>query len=174
MADFLRLVGEWLQYIFPFRIVHVYERGVMFRLGRFWKIAEPGCHVIVPFFMSLVEVTIVPGMVNTGRLNVTLQDGTTCSFVATAWTQVLDPEKAINSVEQFGETELEVLSAVCADRVARVSPNRLEPENRAALLRDLTGWVNAETEPFGIKVDKVRFSQFVLKARTFILLGDHS
>ncbi|NND70966.1 MAG: slipin family protein, partial [Rhodothermales bacterium] len=37
-----------------FRILREYERGVVFMLGRFWKVKGPGLIIILPIVQSMV------------------------------------------------------------------------------------------------------------------------
>jgi len=173
VADFLRVLGEWIAFLWPWKICHTWEQGVMFVCGRYWKTVGPGCYFVFPWFMYLHEVSVVPGMLVTPRLDITLLDGTSLSLVASAWHRVVDANLAVNTIEDYGSTSVELLMSVLADRIARVKPERLEPENRAALLRDLTAWAQAEAAEYGIELTKVRFSTFVLRARTYRLLGEH-
>ena len=173
MADFLRILGDWISFLWPLKIVHTWEQGVMFVFGRYWRVVPAGCYVVVPWFMYMHEVSVVPGMLVTPRLDITLLDGTSLSLVASAWHRVVDPNLAVNTIEDYGTTSVELLMSVLADRIARVKPSRLEPENRADLLRDLTGWAATEAAEYGIELTKVRFSTFVLRARTYRLLGEH-
>jgi regulator of protease activity HflC (stomatin/prohibitin superfamily) len=173
MTDFLRLIIEIIQFIWPFKVVAEWEQGVWLTFGRYWKTVGPGTYLSMPFFMDMHLVNVVPGMIVTPRLDITLLDGSTVSLVASAWHKVVDAQKAVVTVEEFETTSNELLQAVVADRVSRVKPERLEPENRAALLRDLTGWAAQEAAEYGIEFTKVRFSTFVLRARTYRLIGDH-
>ena len=171
MGDFIHAVLSSIEFLFPFRIVHQWEQGGYYIFGRFWKTVGPGCYFVVPFFTWLSEVSVVPYMVATPRLDVTLLDGKNLSFYASAWAQVVDYNLAHNTVEDFQATTKELVEAVIADRLARVKPSRMEPENRADLLRDLTEWCNNETAQFGISISKVRFSTFVLNARTYRIIN---
>ena len=41
-----------------FRILREYERGVVFTLGRFWKVKGPGLIVIIPGIQQMVRVDL--------------------------------------------------------------------------------------------------------------------
>lgn len=172
MGDFLRVLLDSISYLWPFEIIRQYELGGMYLFGRFRRVLSPGLYFRVPFFQHVINVTAVPYMVVTPRMDLTMRDGRPLSVVASAWVKVSDFNLAINTVDSFHSTTTEIIKAVVADRLARVQPTRLEPENRADLLRDLTGWVAQEAGEYGINVEKVRFSTFVLGARTYRLLGD--
>src|SRR5262245_49102350 len=41
---------------YAIRILREYERGVVFTLGRFWKVKGPGLVIIVPFIHQMVRI----------------------------------------------------------------------------------------------------------------------
>lgn len=43
---------------FSIRILREYERGVVFLLGRFWKVKGPGLVIIVPFIQQMVRMDL--------------------------------------------------------------------------------------------------------------------
>ena len=43
------------------RIFREYERGVVFMLGRFWKVKGPGLVIIIPVIQQVVRVDLRPG-----------------------------------------------------------------------------------------------------------------
>jgi hypothetical protein len=90
---------------------------------------------------------------------------------ASATVKVTNLNLAVNTVDAYMETTQEILTAVLAERMAKVGAKRLAPEERAPLLRDLAGWVQKECD-FGVEVEKLRFTTFVLNPRPFRLLGD--
>lgn len=44
--------------ISTFRILREYERGVIFLLGRFYKVKGPGLIVVIPFIQQMVRVDL--------------------------------------------------------------------------------------------------------------------
>ena len=44
--------------LYSFRILREYERGVVFMLGRFWKIKGPGLVIVVPIIQTIVRVDL--------------------------------------------------------------------------------------------------------------------
>jgi regulator of protease activity HflC (stomatin/prohibitin superfamily) len=172
MTDFLRLIGDWISFLWPLKQILAYEAGVLFVFGRFWKVVPAGQYFVFPFLMHMQECSIAPGLITTARLDLTLTSGKAVSCTASCYAQVVDPFKAICLIEDHEHATRELVHSVIADRVCRVKHERLEPENRAALLRDLTGWIAAEAIGFGVEVTKVRFSSFVDDIRVFRLIQD--
>lgn len=172
MGDFLRLILDSIQFLWPFRIVQEWERGGFYVCGRWWREVGPGLYPIVPWFTAIREISVVPAIVSTGRQDITLADGMLLSFTASATVQVINLNLAVNSVDNYTETTQELVSAVLADKLARVSSDRLDPEKRSALMRSLRDAVAAEAATFGIEVSKIRFTTFITNTPTLRLLQD--
>lgn len=172
LSDFLRLITEVIQFIWPFRIVSEWEHGVYYVNGQVWREVGPGLYPVVPWFCDVRTVDMVPGIVSTRRQDITVADGTILSFAASAWACVTDATAAMNRVDQYLVTVREVVEAVLADRLAAVDVERLAPDKRARLLADCRKWIEMETQPFGVEITKVRFTSFVTRVKAHRLLVD--
>ena len=137
MSDLVRLIAEFIQLLWPFRLVRTGERGGYYIGGRFWRDVGPGCWPVIPWFMDVKAYPEVPAIISTPRLDITLKDGTLLSFSVAASVRMADYHLAINTVDSYTETMIELLSAVCADRLAAVETDRLDPERRGRLLPGL-------------------------------------
>lgn len=172
MADFLRLVLDAIQFVWPFRIVQQWQRGGYYVFGRWWREVGPGLYPILPWFTELREESIVPAVVSTGRQDITLQDGTLLSFSASATVRVFDINLAINSVDSYTETTQELIAAILAEKLAEVDAVRITPDKRGRLISDLRRWVDTEARVFGVEVSKLRFNSFVTNIPVLRLLQD--
>lgn len=172
MGDFLKLILDSIEYLWPLKIVHQWEQGAVYVVGRYWRTVEPGVYVVFPFFMSIYETSIVPEMLTTPRLDLTLCDGKSVSLTVSAWMRVVDVNLAVNTVNAWEHTTKELVKAVVADKVAALDLSRLESGSRARILSDLTRWANAESSEYGVEVSHVRFSSLVLNTKTIRLLQD--
>lgn len=174
MSDFFRLIGEWLQFLWPLRKVNQWERGLLYRNGRYRRELTPGVYPVLPWFHEIRAESVVPGIVQTPRIDITAQDGTMVTLQASATVRVIDLAKAVNTVDAYMETAQELITAVLAEKLAEVDAARLQPDKRARLMTDLRRWVSTEALEFGIEVSKLRFTTFVVNPRPFRLLGDNA
>lgn len=172
MTDFLRLIGEWLQYLWPFRRVCLFEKGLYTICGRWQWLVGPGVWPIIPWFCEVDTESVVKGVVETQRLDITLSDGVLLSCMASGVVQVSDLRLAVNNVDAYMESAQELFAAIVADKLAEVDASRLSYEKRSRLLSDLKRWVNQEAGEFGIEFTRLRFTTFVLNPRTYRLLSD--
>lgn len=174
MGDFLRLILDSIKYLWPFRLVQQWEKGGYYVCGRWWKEVGPGLKVVLPFFTEVMEVSCAPAIVGTAREDITMSNGTTLSFSATATVQVVDVYKALNAVEHYHESTQELIGSYLAERLAEVDPERLAPDKRRRLFGDLQRGLAAEAAEYGVEVSKLRFTSFVSSVKTYRLLIDQS
>lgn len=172
--EFLSKLLEILAAIWPLVSISTFQRGGYYLLGHYKAELAPGIYWRTPFFEQILEVSIAPAIASTPRLDLTLRNGELFSCAVSGWCQVVDTERALNSVDQFNESATEALAAVCAERLADVDSDRLKPENRKRLLGDLKKWVNEETLEFGVEFTKLRFVSYVPKPRNLRLMQDIS
>lgn len=174
MGELARLLVQWIEFLWPLRLVRQWETGGYYWFGRFQHTIGPGCYPVIPWFSEVREISVVPAIIRTARLDITLSDGSSLTFGASAWAKVTDYNKAVNSVDNYTETAEELLAAVLAEKLAQVDAQRVQPEKRARLLSDLERWVNAESLSFGVEITQLRFTTFVTNVRTYRLLQDTS
>lgn len=172
MGDLIRALVEIVQFLWPLRTVHTWERAGYYVCGKWWKEVGPGLKVVVPWFTHVETVSVAQALAGTGREDITLKDGSTLSFSAMATLRVVDVYKALNEVEHYHDSTQELIGSYLADKLAEVDPDRLTPEKRARLFGDLRRGLAAEAAEFGVEITKLRFTSLVTKVRTYRLLMD--
>ena len=86
-----------------FRILREYQRGVVFMLGRFWKVKGPGLILIIPGIQQMVRVDLRTVVMDVPSQDVISRDNVSVKVNAVIYFRVLDPQKAIIQVENFLE-----------------------------------------------------------------------
>jgi regulator of protease activity HflC (stomatin/prohibitin superfamily) len=172
MSEFLRVLLDSIAYIWPLRTVDRWERAVYSVCGRWVFEVGPGVYPIVPWFCEVRQLSVVTAILGTPRQDITLSDGSTLTFSATAKVRVVNALVACISVDDYHETTQELIGSVLAERMAEVDAARLAPEGRKRLLTDLRKWVNQESQEWGIEVSHLRFTTFVLNVKTYRLLQE--
>lgn len=175
MTDLLRLTIDVWRYLWPFRTVEQWQMGVYYLWGRYWRTVGPGIWPVLPYFTQLLAANVVPTIHSTPLQTLTLKDGRTLTFSATMTVRVENIALALNSVDQFNETTIELVSGILAEHLARVEPTRLDPEvnNRGQLLKELKAEADQETQKFGVRIDAIRFPSFAF-VRTLRLLSERA
>lgn len=83
------------------RILYEYERGVVFRLGRFAGVRGPGLKFIIPVIDKLVKVSLRTVAMDVPPQDVITRDNVSVKVNAVIYFRVMEPEKALIEVENY-------------------------------------------------------------------------
>jgi len=83
------------------RVLREYERGVIFRLGRYVGTRGPGLIILVPFIERMEKVSLRTVTMDIPPQDVITRDNVSVTVNAVLYFRVLEPERAIIDVEDF-------------------------------------------------------------------------
>src|SRR5512137_492828 len=83
------------------RVVNEYERGVVFRLGRYVGVRGPGLILLIPFIERMVNVALRVVTMDVPQQECITMDTVTVKVDAVVYFRVMKPESAILNVEQY-------------------------------------------------------------------------
>ncbi|MFN3594569.1 MAG: SPFH domain-containing protein, partial [Thiobacillaceae bacterium] len=83
------------------RILREYERGVIFMLGRFWKVKGPGLILVIPGVQQMVKVDLRIVVLDVPTQDVISRDNVSVKVNAVIYFRVVDPARAILQVEDY-------------------------------------------------------------------------
>src|SRR3989338_3088982 len=81
------------------RVLKEYERGVVFTLGRFWKVKGPGLVLIAPIIQQMVRMQLRTIVLDVPPQDVISRDNVSVHVNAVVYFRVVDPQKAVIQVE---------------------------------------------------------------------------
>jgi regulator of protease activity HflC (stomatin/prohibitin superfamily) len=143
------------------RVLQEYERGVVFRLGRFAGVKPAGFRWIVPMIDRLVKVSLREIVMDVPAQEVITRDNVSVKVNAVLYFRVLHPEKAVIQVENYlyGTSQLSqtTLRSVCGQ--AELDELLAEREQINRRLQEI---IDTQTEPWGVKVRAVEVKQIDL------------
>ena len=84
-----------------FNILREYERGVIFMLGRYWKVKGPGLIIVIPGIQKMVKVSLRTVVMDVPPQDIITRDNVTVKVNAVIYFRVMDPNKAIIEVEDY-------------------------------------------------------------------------
>ena len=136
------------------KVLKEYERGVIFLLGRFWKVKGPGLILVIPGVQKMVRVDLRTIVMDVPTQDVISKDNVSVKVNAVVYFRIVDPERAIiqvaNAIEatsQFAQTTLRsVLGQHELDEML---------SERERLNLDIQRILDQNTSPWGIKVANV-------------------
>ena len=133
------------------KIVKEYERGVVFRLGRYVGIRGPGLIFLIPFIETMTKVDLRVVTMDVPTQECITMDTVTVKVDAVVYFRVMKPEDAILNVEQYMRAT-SLLSQTTLRNV--VGQSELEDllAHRDKINEKLQTLIDEGTEPWGIKV----------------------
>lgn len=136
------------------RILREYERGVVFQLGRFWKVKGPGLVILVPGIQQMVRVDLRVVVMDIPSQDVITRDNVSVKVSAVLYFRVVDPERAIIQVERYLEATSQLAQTTLRAVLGRHELDDLLAE-RERLNLDVQKILDAQTDTWGIKVTNV-------------------
>jgi regulator of protease activity HflC (stomatin/prohibitin superfamily) len=136
------------------RILREYERGVVFMLGRFWKVKGPGLIIIIPGVQQMVRVDLRTVVFDVPSQDVISRDNVSVKVNAVVYFRVIDPAKSILQVEDYL-----IATSQLAQTTLRAVLGKHELDDmlaeRERLNQDIQQLLDAQTDAWGIKVSNV-------------------
>jgi len=146
---------------FGIRILAEYERGVVFRFGRFTSVKQAGLRWIIPGVDRMVKISLREIVMDVPSQEVITRDNVSVKVNAVLYFRVLHPEKSVISVENYlyGTSQLAqtTLRSVCGQ--AELDELLAERESINQKLQEI---IDLQTEPWGVKVRAVEVKQIDL------------
>jgi regulator of protease activity HflC (stomatin/prohibitin superfamily) len=136
------------------RILREYERGVVFMLGRFYKVKGPGLILVVPAIQQMVRVELRTIVMDVPSQDVISRDNVSVKVNAVVYFRVIDPDKAIIQVANFYEATSQLAQTTLRAVLGKHDLDDMLAE-REKLNMDIQQSLDAHTDAWGIKVSHV-------------------
>jgi regulator of protease activity HflC (stomatin/prohibitin superfamily) len=136
------------------KILREYERGVIFMLGRFWKVKGPGLVIVIPVVQQMVRVDLRTIVMDVPSQDVISRDNVSVKVNAVIYFRVVDPEKAIIQVEDFFAATSQLAQTTLRSVLGQHDLDDMLAE-REQLNADIQTILDKQTDAWGIKVANV-------------------
>jgi len=136
------------------RILMEYERGVVFRLGRFAHVKGPGLRFIIPVVDRLIKVSLRTVVMDVPPQDVITQDNVSVKVNAVIYFRVLSPDKALIEVEDFLYATSQLAQTTLRSVLGRSELDELLSK-RDSINQHLQEILDRHTDPWGVKVSNV-------------------
>jgi regulator of protease activity HflC (stomatin/prohibitin superfamily) len=136
------------------RILREYERGVVFQLGRFWRVKGPGLILLIPVVQQMVRVDLRVKVLDVPSQDLITRDNVSVKVNAVLYFRVVDPQRAIINVEQYMVATEQLAQTTLRSVLGQHELDALLAE-RERLNEDLQKILDQRTDQWGIKVANV-------------------
>ena len=136
------------------RVLMEYERGVVFRLGRFAGVKGPGLRFIIPGIDKLVKVSLRTIAMDVPPQDVITKDNVSIKVNAVLYFRVLAPEKALIQVENYLYATSQLAQTTLRSVLGQSEMDELLA-HRDKINLELQQILDRQTDVWGIKVSNV-------------------
>jgi len=136
------------------RILAEYERGVVFRLGRFVGVRGPGLIILIPFIERMVRVGLRVVTMDVPPQDVITKDNVSVKVNAVVYFRVVEPEKAVIEVQDYLYATSQISQTTLRSILGEAELDELLA-SREKINRKLQQIIDEQTDPWGIKVSAV-------------------
>lgn len=155
LTGILAAVAVLLSFVFlGFRIVNEYERGVVFRLGKYAGLKTGGLQWIVPFLDRIVIVDMRVVARDVPPQDVITRDNVSIKVNAVIYFRVMDPDRAIMQVENYLYATSQLAQTTLRSILGQFELDDLLAEREKINLK-LQEEIDIKTDPWGIKISDV-------------------
>lgn len=159
MPPYATAIGVLLAFAFVLlpmfiKILREYERGVIFRLGRFHTVKGPGLIILIPMIDQIERIDLRTFTYDVPSQDIITRDNVSVKVNAVIYFRVVEPAKAVIEVESYQYATSQMSQTKLRDVLGQVElddllANREEINNRLQIILD------EQTDPWGIKVSAV-------------------
>lgn len=136
------------------KILSEYERGVVFRLGRFTGVRGPGLIILIPGLEKMRRVDLRTVTMDIPSQDIISKDNVTLKVNGVVYFRVNNPEKAIIAVEDFIQATNQIAQTTLRSVIGQFELDDIL-SGRDQINTKLQVILDDQTEPWGIKVSAV-------------------
>ncbi|QFU22445.1 slipin family protein [Shewanella eurypsychrophilus] len=137
-----------------FKVLREYERGVIFMLGRFYRVKGPGLIIVIPIIQQMVRVDLRTIVMDVPTQDVISRDNVSVRVNAVIYFRVLDSQKAIINVEDYLQATSQLAQTTLRSVLGQHELDEMLA-NREMLNTDIQSILDTRTDGWGIKVSNV-------------------
>jgi regulator of protease activity HflC (stomatin/prohibitin superfamily) len=137
-----------------FRVLNEYERGVIFRLGKFSAVKGPGLIILIPILDKMIKISLRTIALDVPPQDIITKDNVSVKVNAVVYFRVVDPNKAIIQVEDYMYATSLISQTTLRTILGQSDMDDLLA-HRELVNSKLKELIDRETEPWGIKVMNV-------------------
>ncbi len=136
------------------KILREYERGVVFMLGRFWRVKGPGLIIIIPVLQQMVRVQLRTIVLDVPSQDLISKDNISVRVNAVVYFKVANPEYAVIRIEDYYEGTSQLAQTTLRSVLGEHELDEMlqEREKLSANIRQI---LDERTDTWGIKVSHV-------------------
>jgi len=156
------IIGIVILYVLgSIRILRQYERGVVFTLGKFTGVREPGLTFIFVPIQSMERVSLRTVTMQIPSQKIITKDNVSIDIAAVAYYHVTEPDKSVIAIEDVYQATNQISQTTVRNVVGQFSLDQLLAET-PKINEQIKNIIDAHTEPWGASVTAVEIKDISL------------
>jgi len=143
------------------KIAQEYERGVVFRLGRFTGVRGPGLFMMIPFIERSVKVDLRVVTMDVPSQEAITKDNVTVKVNAVVYYRVVKPEDAVIKVFDHRYATSQIAQTTLRSVLGQSELDEVLAQ-REKINQTLQRIIDEQTDPWGVKVSIVEIKEVEL------------
>jgi regulator of protease activity HflC (stomatin/prohibitin superfamily) len=143
------------------RVLRQYERGVIFTLGKFGGVREPGLTIVWVPFQQMVRVSLRTVTMLIPSQKIITKDNVSIDIAAVAYYHISDPERSVIAIENVYNAISQISQTTVRNVVGRFSLDQLLSDT-ASINEQIKDVIDHHTEPWGTQVTAVEIKDIML------------
>ena len=140
------------------KIITPYQRGVVERLGRYQRTAQPGVNLLIPFIDTLRRVDMREQVIDVPPQDVITKDNVAVQVDAVIYHEATDPVKLIYNVENFLVAIIKLAQTNLRNLVGEMQLDQALT-SRDTINTNLRNVLDEATDKWGVRVVRVEIQR---------------
>lgn len=145
------------------KLIYEYERGVIFTLGKYTNIRNPGLTYVFPIYQSMRKVDLRIKTADIPRQEVMTMDNIPMLVNAVVYFKVVNPEDVIIKIEDYIYAVRQYTQAALRDVIGNSEMDVVLTE-RESIAESIKTIVDSETSGWGVDVESIKIQEVELPA----------
>jgi regulator of protease activity HflC (stomatin/prohibitin superfamily) len=145
------------------RLIYEYERGVIFTLGKYTGLRDPGLTAVIPILQTMEKVDMRIMTAEIPRQEVMTKDNIPMLVNAVVYYKVIQPEDAIIKIQDYAFAIRQYTQAALRDVIGNSEMDFVLTE-REQIAESIKEIVDSETDGWGIDVESIKIQELELPA----------
>lgn len=143
------------------RVVNQYERGVVFRLGKYESIRGPGIIYIIPLLERMVKVSLRIITMEIPSQRIMTKDNVSIDIAAVAYYKIIMAEKSVLEIENVHSAVNQISQTTVRNVIGQFNLDQLL-SHTSDINTQIKNVIDKHTEAWGVQVTAVEIKDILL------------
>lgn len=145
------------------KVIFEYQRGILFTLGKYKRVMNPGLRIVIPVIQSMQKVDLRIATIDIPKQEVMTKDNVPVGVNAVVYYKVTKPEDAVLRIQDYNYALSQYAQTALRDVAGGIELDQLLTA-REKIAETIKRIVDKETDQWGIDVTAIKIQDIELPA----------